>query len=200
MRINLCLLGFFLQIQQCLGEKSGNATLCSPWSKFDPTEGVCICPDITHGLLHCDKSGYIDAVQSCACATYDQDRNVTEVGYCIYGCNRVNERNQNIPPGYTALPSNISQWNEFFCGSFRRDGTLCGACENGSYAPAYSFDMKCLQCNNGKVNLWKYLLWAFGPLTLFYFCLLFLPVNVVSSRFMGIVFYSQLIALPWTIR
>ena len=44
------------------------------------------------------------------------------------------------------------------------------------------------------------MLWAFGPLTLFYFVLLFLPVNVVSSRFMGFVLYNQMMAVPMLIR
>ena len=99
-----------------------------------------------------------------------------------------------VSAGYSALPTNRSQWNEVLCGSFRRESTLCGACQNGSYAPAYSFDMKCLQCNNGRDDLWKYMPWAFGPLTLFYFVILFFPINVVSSRLMGFVFYSQVIA------
>ena len=189
--------GLLVQIQS---EISGNGTICSPWSKFDPTEGVCICPDTIHGLLHCDESGYIDAVQNCACATYDQARNMTEVGFCIYGCSRIDQLDYSVPDGYSALLSNRSQWNEVLCGSFRREGTLCGACQNGSYAPAYSFDMNCLQCNNGRDNLWKYMLWAFGPLTLFYFVILFLPVNVISSRFMGFVLYNQMMAVPMLIR
>ena len=198
---DICLVfGFFLQlILQCLGT-SGNGTICSPWSKFNHTEGVCICPDTVHGLLHCDEYGYIDAVQNCACATYDQARNMIEVGFCIYGCSKMVQLDRSIPVGYSALHSNRSQWNEVLCGSFGREGTLCGACQNGSYAPAYSFDMNCLQCNNGRDNLWKYILWAFGPLTLYYFVFLFLLVNVVSSRFMGFVFYSQMIAFPMLIR
>ena len=202
MSINLYIylaLGFSL-ICHCLGERSGNGTICSPWSKLDPIRGVCICPDTIDGLLHCDKSGFLDAVQNCACATYDQTRNITEVGTCIYGCSKLDQLDYNVPVGYSALHSNISHWNEMLCGSFRREGTLCGACQNGSYAPAYSFDMNCLQCTNGRDNLWKYMLWAFGPLTLFYFLILFLPINVVSSRLMGFVFYSQVIALPIIIR
>ena len=85
------------------------------------------------------------------------------------------------------------------CGSFR-EGTLCGACQNSCYAPAYSFDMNCLQCNNDRGNLWKYMLRAFGPLTMFYFVLLFFQINVVSSRLMGFVFYNQVIALLVIIR
>ena len=196
----LCLLsGAFFQIPRCLGDTSGNGTICSPWSKLD-SRGVCICLDTIHGLLHCDESGYIDAVQNCACATYNQARNMTEVGFCVYGCNGALQFDYSVPAGYSALPSNRSQWNEVLCGSFRREGTLCGACQNGFYAPAYSFDMNCLQCNNGRDNLWKYILWAFGPLTLFYFVLLFFSVNIVSSRFMGYVFYSQIIAVPVLIR
>ena len=114
---------------------------------------------------------------------------------CIYGCSSTNQLDYSVSAGNTSF-----HWNEVLCGSFRREGTLCGACQNGSYAPAYSFDMKCLQCNNGRDDLWKYMPWAFGPLTLFYFVILFLPINVVSSRLMGFVFYSQVIPFPIIIR
>ena len=55
---NYLVLGYFLEfIFLCLEETSGNGTKYSPWSNFDPSGGVCICPDTIHGVLHCDESG-----------------------------------------------------------------------------------------------------------------------------------------------
>ncbi len=60
--------------------------------------------------------------------------------------------------------------------------------------------MKCVECSNGSKNIWIYLLEAFLPLTLFYFTLLLLQINVVSSTIFGFVFYSQIFSTPILIR
>ena len=78
--------------------------------------------------------------------------------------------------------------------------TLCGKCEDGYYPLAYSYDMKCVQCPNGKSNWWKFVLAAFLPLTIFYVVVLFFKINVASSRFQGFLFYSQMISLPGLVR
>ena len=60
--------------------------------------------------------------------------------------------------------------------------------------------MKCVECSNGSRNVWIYLLQAFLPLTLFYFALLLLQINVVSSTIFGFVLYSQIIYTPMFLR
>ena len=81
-----------------------------------------------------------------------------------------------------------------------RTGTLCGMCQDGYYPLAYSFDMTCVQCPNGKSNWWKFLLAAFLPLTIFCIIILFFKINVVSSRFQGFLFYSQIVSMPAMMR
>ena len=90
--------------------------------------------------------------------------------------------------------------NDFMCKDFHRTGTLCGKCQDGYYSRAYFYDMKCVQCPNGKFNWWKFVLAAFLPLTIFYIIILFFKVNIVSSRFQGFLFYSQMISVPALVR
>ncbi len=158
-----------------------------------------MCPD--NRLLHCIRDGYVDAVKACACVTFSESTNSIQVGHCIYGCSKhLNSKRNNLPVGFNYIGTNISDWNNASCGYFGRRGTLCGACSNGSYPPAYSIDMKCVECSNGSKNIWIYLLQAFLPLTLFYFALLLLQINVVSSTIFGFVLYSQIFSTPMLFR
>ena len=85
------------------------------------------------------------------------------------------------------------------CEDFHRTGTLCGKCKDGYYLRD-SYDIKCVKCPNGKSNWWKFALAAFFPLTIFYIIILFFKVNIVSSRFQGFLFYSQMISVPALVR
>ena len=104
---------------------------------------------------------------------------------------------------YNHLPRSKSKLNDFMCGlesELHRTGTLCGKCQDGYYPLAYSFDMTCVQCPNGKSNWWKFVLAGFLPLTIFYIIILFFKINVVSSRFQGFLFCSQMISTPAMVR
>ena len=119
-----------------------------------------------------------------------------EAGQCIYNYNTYDGM-------YNDLPRNKSELNDFMCSNkteLHRTGTLCGKCQDGYYPLAYSYDMTCVQCPNGKSNWWKFVLAAFLPLTMFCFVTLFFKINVVSSRFQGFLFYSQMISMPAMIR
>ena len=143
----------------------------------------------------------MDTLMHCACVTYNEGTDEIEVGYCVYGCGRALSRSySNRPNGFSYFGTDKYEWNNISCGSFLRTGTLCGSCMNGSYPPAYSFDVKCLRCINGNTNIWKYLMWAFLPLTVFYLILLLLQINILSSPIFGFVIYSQIVSFPSFIR
>ena len=69
-------------------------------------------------------------------------------------------------------------------------------CVAGVEPLAYSFDMKCVECPNGRSNWWRFVLAAFLPLTLFYFIVLLFRVNVTSSHLHGFIYCSQVYAIP----
>ncbi len=174
---------------------------CSAYSTYNESLKVCVCPDEIKRFLHCNKYGYIDAVKDCACVTYNEDTDEVEVGYCIYGCSRdLNTSYSNRPNGFSFIGTEKNGWNNLSCGPFQRTGTLCGSCMNGSYPPAYSFDVKCIQCINGNKDIWKYLLLAILPLTVLFFTLLLLQINILSSSLFGFVLYSQIVSLPSFVR
>ncbi len=175
--------------------------VCSPYSTYNESLKVCICPDEIKRFLHCNESGYIDAVKDCACVTYNEDTDEIEVGYCIYGCGRPLHRSYiNRASGFSFIGTDKFKWNAKSCGPYLRTGTLCGSCLNDTYPPAFSFDTKCIQCLDATRDIRKYILWEFLPLTVFYFAMLLLQINVLSSELFGFVFYSQLMSFPPFIR
>ena len=123
------------------------------------------------------------------CITYDEVNNLTEVGLCYFI--------QTKRISYQHL-RHTSELNNLTCGSdkFNRTGTLCSKCRDGHYPLAYSYDLNCVQCPNGKSNWWKFVLAAFLPLTVFYFIVVFFKVNVTSSYLQGFVFYAQIFTTP----
>jgi hypothetical protein len=127
------------------------------------------------------------------CLTIDEDSDTLEAGPCLYNYNTYDMM-------YTDLPRNESKLNEFMCGELNRNSTLCGKCRDGYYPLAYSYSMECVPCQNGKSNWWKFVLATFLPLTIFYLIILFFNINVVSSRFQGFLFYSQIISMPAMVR
>ena len=165
-----------------------SSTECAmPWSCCDQN------PGILHGILHCGKDKTWSVLYS-FCATINE-WNILEVGHCLYNFIVLNDNSV-----YRDFPKNNSVLSDFMCEDLHRTGTLCGKCQDGYYPLAYSYDMKCVQCPNGKSNWWKFVLAAFLPLTIFYIFILFFKVNVVSSRFQGFLFYSQIISWPTTVR
>ena len=71
--------------------------------------------------------------------TYDNASETTEYGPCPY----IAHYNTTITTVaadvfYIHLPKNVSLLNEFMCGSFNREGTLCGKCKDGYGTALYT--------------------------------------------------------------
>ena len=141
---------------------------------------------LPYGILKCGYNGTL-LVSTGYCATIDEKNTSLEVGYCIYNY-------------YLSRNTLYSALLESMCKDFHRTGTLCDKCQDGYYPLAYSYDMKCVRCQNGKSNWWKFVLAAFLPLTIFYIIIMFFKVNIVSSRFQGFLFYSQMMSLSVIVR
>ena len=160
----------------------------TPWSCYDQNPDTYI---LEHEILKCGIEQTLSVLKS-FCATIDEDNQVLEAGHCLYNLNYVHGLE------YSNFPKNKSMQSK--CEHLNRTGTLCGKCQDGYYPLAYSYDMKCVQCPNGKSNWWKFVLAAFLPLTIFYIIILFFKVNVASSSFQGFLFFCQTISLPAFIR
>ena len=152
---------------------------------------------LPHGIVKCGKNN-TPSVLIGYCLTIDET-DILEAGNCLYNYNTYHNTYNGM---YKDLPRKKSKLNDFMCGieELNRTGTLCGKCQDGYYPLAYSYDMTCVQCPNGKSNWWKFALAAFLPLTIFCIVILFFKINIVSSRFQGFLFYSQIVSTPATIR
>ena len=166
-------------------------------------KSISKCFDDFNGILQYDDSGCINSVLDCNCATYDAIENTVEIGRCFFNCqyrnvSRIDDTDDTFR--YTAVPPNVYEWNEVFCGKFNRSGTLCGKCQDGLYTQAYSFDLSCVECTNVSFNWFKYLLFAYLPLTCFCVFILTFKLVVPSTLLQGFVLYCQLITSPLNTR
>ena len=180
----------FPSAERCLSNEN-----CPPWMTCEnKTTHTCQCrkTNVYHDIVKCDsKSGRL-SILDCYCATYNNATGRIIAGACIENCMNTKKT---VDPVYHQLPVNLSTWNEYVCGKdFNRGGRLCGKCLPGYSPLAYSFNMTCVNCTNGNQNIWKYLLIAFVPLTLFYYFILFFKVNATSSHLHGFIIFSQAIS------
>ena len=137
-----------------------------------------------YDIIKCDEEKGTSAILDCYCATFDDSKNVTQVGACIYNCNK------NM---YNSLTRNDSIKT---CSSFNRAGALCGRCLPEYYPLAYSFNLTCIKCPHVGWNWGRYIMAAYLPLTLFCFFILFFQINVVSSHLHPVIWCSQTLSIP----
>ena len=163
-------------------------SMCPTWFTCT-SQKQCHCGNRPKGEIMCEKGHYSSYVLDCYCVTYDDDTQSTYLGSCFYNCHN-NAK-------YNHLPDTPQQLiNNSVCTQFHRAGLLCGNCEEG-YSPfVLSYNLSCVKCPDGHKNWWKFILVGFVPLTFFYFTVLLLNINVTSSRFHGVVWFSQALSMP----
>ncbi len=175
-----------------------NELSCPSWS-YCNENSTCKCYERNYVVL-CSENGDKGGVLECYCLTWNEDRNETEEGNCLYNCNIYNRNYFSLNGVYTTLPRNLTDLNAQMCGGLNRTGTLCSECVDGMYMRAYSYDMSCTTCSGGWINILKYILVAFVPLTILYLVVLLFSINIPSSKLQGIVLVSQMATSPMLIR
>ena len=170
---------------------------CSPWAYCD--KGECMCGETPNEIMRCSVGKNLSIIDY-NCVTYDESSGIFEAGSCMYtSLNTTSVQRVDLP--VHILPRDVSALNDFLCGKrFNRTGTLCGKCKEHHYTFAYSFDMTCVRCRNGNSNWWKFVLTVFLPLTILYFLVFFLNLNVTSTLLYNFVVYSQIISIPAVMR
>ena len=165
---------------------------CPPWTECNNTKCECKANLKNYYTIKCDEAALELSVIRCHCVTYNNVTDELVEGNCIENCDNGYDKSDYLP-----LPKDVSQLNQFMCEKrWNRTGRLCGRCLPGHSPLAYSYDMRCVKCPEGNINILKYILVAFGPLTVFYFVLLFLKINATSSYLHSYVVYSQMITTP----
>ena len=167
-----------------------NSSMCPPWwhqSTSADGRNTCIHGPNLPGIEH-----YYPTMQTmlsgCNCMT--EENGVLTVGTCLYTCNAIYD--------YYPLPCHISKLNSFTCEGLNRTGRLCGDCLEGYAPPVYSYDLKCVKCEN--YHWLKYLTAAFLPLTLFFLIVTIFSISFTSPRVCGVVLVYQLMANPTQLR
>ena len=165
-------------------------TDCPPWGEC--RNNRCVCREELHNYynVQCNNDTLKLSVYKCHCVTFDNETKELFEGNCIENC-------ENKHKHYLPLPIDTSKLNQFMCEEkWNRTGRLCGKCLPGHSPLAYSYSMRCVECPEGSKNIWKYILVAFGPLTIFYFVVIFLKINATASHLHGYLIFSQIISAP----
>ena len=173
------------------GKLSGKS--CPVWSSYNANNDKCECHGKFVNYLRCNDEGYIAGMRGCLCNTLNRSSGVTTIGYCLYGCKYFEGKS-------FAAPTNISSIDSTWCGLYKRNGTLCGTCQEETYPAVYSFSMTCIYCKHVIFNWITFLVRSLVPVTIFYMIIILLSANLMSSKLSGYVMFSQSITSPFVAR
>ena len=164
--------------------------ICPPWF-FPDNRSIskCSCID-SDPYVKC--SSEFPSLQFGFCMTYDNATETTEFGPCPY----IAHYNTTITTVaadvlYIRLPKNVSLLNEFMCGSFNREGTLCAKCKDGYGTGLYSYTLECSKCWGHGYGWVLYYFLELFPITVLYFLVVIFHIRATSSPMSALVFMSQ---------
>ena len=145
---------------------------CPPWFLTRDKERGCEPGPSLGGIVEPDRKTLQSQVADCYCMTGDKNGSNLLLSACLYACVSVS--------GAYPLPCEVEELENVMCGDLNREGQLCGECKPGFAPPVYSYAMYCVNCTHYHLNWVKYIVVAFGPLTVFYVVIMLLHINVLS--------------------
>ena len=126
------------------------------------------------------------------CITFDSDTGKTEIGKCPY---TIFEKNHDsmLPNGFIELPENVSNLNEFMCGSWNREGYLCSKCKDGYGLAIPNVYMKCMECKFKDGESWLfYFLLQLVPVVILFLVVLVFRISIVKPPLNAYVTFCQI--------
>ena len=160
---------------------------CPPWTYY--RNNTCQCGSIGHGIIQCNITSGTLTVQMCTCVTYDPLTNHSVAGKCPYS------GIAHFPQPVYQLPMIRDNFTELTCGWWKREGTLCSKCIQGYGFPLYTYDLKCVQCNEFQIKkLFKYLAKALIPPTILCIVATVFHLNVLQPPWSVFVLVAQLMS------
>ena len=124
------------------------------------------------------------------CMTYEEEASTISLSLCTYF---VFNGHITSEPGFIDLPDNISELNDYMCGSMNRKGIVCSECIDGYGPSATSPNFRCSDCTNAWYGMPLYLLLELVPVTIFYLIVLIFQLNITSAPMLSFVFYSNIV-------
>lgn len=169
-------------------DSDNNGDFCPPWMSL--SSGSCKCEEVKHknSVLKCCEKDRSLTVLACYCVSYYSELNKTLVGNCLYSCS--------LAYYHTIQPLQLNKT----CEKYNRCGELCGKCHEGLGYPVYSYSSKCTNCTAILPGVFKYLVMAFIPLTVFYLIVIIFRISVTSEKMVGYVMVSQILTMPAQVR
>ena len=159
---------------------------CPPWYYTSEDGKYCLPGRVIKDTISINPTTKQISIQNFYCMT--KTGNVTVLGGCLYSAVHALQ--------YIPLPCNASELNDYMCAGLNREGKLCGRCVKGFTPSVYSYSMKCVPCSSyHSRNIFKYILIAFGPMSLFIFVVTLCHISPTSSYIHGFMLFSQIITL-----
>ena len=172
---------------------SNNDQVCAEtnvWFVWDEQTQSCRCGSDLHGVVLCDTDTNLLLVFGTSCLTLEhtsQGEVLPVVGSCIFKVGN-STPSTTFDKRYHHAPTP--------CTSLKRQGTLCGQCQDGYTVSAYSYDLKCIRCDSQLENWGIYIVFAFLPLTVFIAITLVFRINALSPELNVFVLAAQLLSSP----
>ena len=172
----------------CIVAGTTNQSTCPVW--FSCSENYeCKCIERCHDIIECDNNLQKATILACYCINYDDSMKDVAVGFCIPKCI--------FGQDYEKIPESVWTLNHDECFQWKRGGVLCGKCMKDYYEHAYSYNYTCFssqECTGRYGDWWKYILAAYGPLTLFFIIIFVFRVNLTTSFLQPYVIFCQIVA------
>ena len=171
---------------------------CPPWFFFNGTD--CECGNDVSGVVYCNPDMNLTFLLNCYCMTYDNITDEIVLGSCIYNCFNSSENAVLSRSTYNLLPQSVDDLNDVMCKYFNRSGQLCSRCKQGVFIPAHSYSLHCIHCTYNRYDWIKYIVFALGPLTLFFIIVVTFRVSVTLPPLLVFVQVCHALSAPQLIR
>ena len=164
---------------------------CPIWMHQDESDPQhkCVCSATLGGIVQCHDGSRGAYIINDYCMFFSEESNKTLIGSCPFGHDAM------LYGTVSDLKSGSKQCNHYY-----RKGRLCGECDDNYTLPAYSYSLRCVQCDDFKYGWIKFIAIAFLPVTVFYLLVIIFRISATSSTLNGFIFVSQTIATPPMIR
>ena len=157
---------------------------------------TCRCGDSLHNAIGCSDGEDTLKNEWCYCLFYEESDNRTLAGNCMTTCYGTGTNYRTITR-YSV--QNGSFFKKDMCSSLmnvvdtHREGRFCGRCKKGYGLAVYSYHYtSCIPCKHYSYKNWlKYFAISLLPLTVFYFIMVLLKINISSSQISGSLFALQ---------